>query len=185
MSNTSPAARGYRGYLVFKGALFALLAGNTAVYLFAGTRSEDLDSLSWLVLLVSFELESERPELFRKRWSTITLRGARLLAAAALVAAAIGYFRTKEWLDATNIGLWIGVVSLLELEVRRPGAVMRHRGGFMAATTVLYTGLVGLVLTWLLRGEWFDAYDGALWLVAFATLEMDLLGQIRNGRAAT
>lgn len=174
-----------RGYLVLKGALFALLAGNTAVYLIAGTRSEALDSLSWLVLLVSFELETERRELFRNRWSRIALRGARLLAAVALAAAAIGYFRTREWLDAINIGLWIGVVALLELEVRRPEAAMRHRGGFMAATTLLYAGLVSLVLAWLLRGEWFDAYDAALWLAAFATLEMGLLGQIGNGRAAT
>lgn len=182
MSFTGPASR---GYLVFKGALFALLAGNTAVYLVTGTRSEAFDSLSWLVILVSFELESERPELFRKRWSRFALRGVRLLAAAALAAAAIGYFLTREWLDAANIGLWVGVVCLLEIEVRRPDAVMRHRIGFMAATTVLYTGLVGLALAWLLHGEWFDAYDAALWLVAFATLEMGLLGQIRNGRAAT
>ena len=62
---------------------------------------------------------------------------------------------------------------------------MRHRGRFIAATTVLYAGLLGLVLAWLLRGEWFAAYDAALWLVAFATLEMDLLSQFRNGRAAT
>jgi len=117
--------------------------------------------------------------------SRFALRGARLLAAAALTAAALGYFLAREWLDAANIGLWVGVVSLLELEVRRPDAVMRHRGGFVAATTALYAGLVGLVMTWLLRGEWFDAYDAALWLVAFATLEMGLLGQIWNGRAAT
>jgi hypothetical protein len=108
-----------------------------------------------------------------------------LLAAAALAAAAAGYVRGKEWLDAINIGLWIGVVALLEIEVRRPDAVMRYRGGFLAVTTVLYAGLVGLVLAWLLRGEWFDAYDAALWLAAFATLEMDLLGQFRNGRSAT
>jgi len=174
-----------RGYVVYKGALFALLTGNTALYLFTGTRSEAFDSLSWLVILVSFELESERPDLVRKRWSGFALRGVRLLAAAALAAAAMGYILTKEWLDATNIGLWVGVVSLLELEVHRPDAVMRHRGEFIAATTALYAGLVGLVVAWLLRGEWFDAYDAALWLVAFATLEMGLLAQIRNGRAAT
>jgi hypothetical protein len=168
-----------------KGALFALLAGNTAVYLVAGTRSEALDSVAWLTLLVSFELETGRREWFRGRWSTIALRGARLLAAAALAVAAVGYVRGKEWLDAINVGLWIGVVALLEFEVRRPDAVMRHRGGFLAVTTALYAGLVGLVLAWLLRGEWFDAYDAALWLAAFATLEMDLLGQFRNGRSAT
>jgi len=173
------------GYLWFKAAIIALLAVNTAVFLASGTLSEALDSLAWLTLLVSFELETGRREWFRGRWRTIALRGARLLAAAMLAAAAAGYVRGKEWLDAINIGLWIGVVALLEFEVRRPDAAMRHRGRFLAVTTVLYAGLVGLALTWLLRGEWFDAYDAALWLAAFATLEMDLLGQFRNDRTAT
>ncbi len=170
---------------MLKGALLALLAGNSAVYLISGTLSEALDSLAWLVLLVSFALETGRRELLRGRWSRIALRGARLLAAAALAAAAIGYFRGKEWLDVINVGLWMGVVALLEFEVRRPDAVMRHRGRFIAAATVLYSGLLGLVLAWLLRGEWFAAYDAALWVAAFATLEMGLLSQFRNGRAAT
>lgn len=165
--------------------MFALLTGNTAVYLISGTLSEALDSLAWLVVLVSFELETGCGDLFHGRRSRIALRGARLLAAAALATAAIGYVRGTEWLDAINIGLWIGVVTLLEFEVRRPDAVMRHRGGFVAATSVLYASLLGLVLAWLLRGQWFDAYDAALWLVAFATLEMGLLSHFRNGRAAT
>ena len=165
--------------------MFAFLAGNTAVYLISGTLNEALDSLAWLVLLVSFELETGRREVFRGRRSVIALRGARLLAAVALAAAATGYVRDKEWLDAINVGLWIGVVTLLEFEVRRPDAVIRYRGRFIAVATVLYAGLLGLVLAWLLRGEWFDAYDAALWLAAFAALETGLLNQLRNGRVAT
>ena len=37
-----------------------------------------------------------------------------------------------------------------------------------------------LVAAWLWRGEWFEAYDAALWLIAFATLEMDVLGFTRK-----
>jgi hypothetical protein len=173
------------GYPWFKAVVFALLALNTAVFVTYGTSSAALDSLAWLTLLFSFELETGRREWFRGRWSTIALHGARLLAGAALAAAAVGYVRGKEWLDAINVGLWIGVVAMLEFEVRRRDIAMRHRGGLVAATIVLYAGLAGLVLAWLLRGEWFDAYDAALWLVAFATLEMDLLGRFRNDRPAT
>ena len=36
------------------------------------------------------------------------------------------------------------------------------------------------VAAWLWRGEWFEAYDAALWLIAFATLEMDVLGFTRK-----
>ncbi len=173
------------GYFWFKAAVFALLALNTAAYLASGTPSEALDSLAWLALLVSFELETRFAGRFREGRMNTAIRVVRMAAAAALVIALMGYVRSGEWLDTVNVGLWIGVVALLEFEVRRPDDVTRHRKGFVAATSALYAGLVGLVLAWLLRGEWFDAYDAVLWLVAFATLEMGLLGHFRNDRAAT
>jgi hypothetical protein len=41
------------------------------------------------------------------------------------------------------------------------------------------------VAAWLWRGDWFYAYDAALWLTAFATLEIDVLGFIGKDRRAT
>ncbi len=169
----------------FKAAVLALLVGNTVVFLVSGTPSEALDSIAWLALLASFELETRYAGHFREGRRNTVIRVVRMAAAAALVVAMMGYVRGREWLDVINIGLWVGVVALLEFEVRCPDAVTRHRGGFVAATTALYAGLAGLVLVWLLRGEWFDAYDAALWLVAFATLEMGLLGHFRYGRSTT
>jgi len=40
---------------------------------------------------------------------------------------------------------------------------------------LLYAALGILVVIWLVRGEWMDAWDAALWLAAFGVLEMDLL----------
>ena len=184
----NPAAPVFRSaaaaYPWFKAVLLALLAGNTATYLYAGSTSEALDSTAWLVLLVSFELETGSGTRWRERPGNAVLRGARLVAAMALIAATIGYVREAEWLDALNVGLWVAVVALLEFEVRRPGDVMRHRSSFAAAAVLLYSGLVALVAAWSWRGEWFDAYDAALWLVAFATLEMDVLGFTGRGRSA-
>jgi hypothetical protein len=175
------AGRSPRWALLLKIALFALLAGNTARYLLLGTLSEALDSLAWLVLLFSFEAETGLRERFGGRGTTVALRGTRLLAAAALVVAAMGYVRGKEWLDAINVGLWIAVVGILEFQVRRPDTARQASRGFAAAAAALYAGLGGLVAAWLLRGEWFDAYDAALWLAAFAILELDLLGRSRYG----
>ena len=162
------------GYTWFKAAVFALLVGNTAILLTAGTASEALDAAAWLVLLASFELETGYGGRFRAGRMAAILRGARLVAAAAIVVAAIGYVRGEEWLDAINLGLWIAVVALLEFEVRRPDAVAAHRARFTAVATLLYCGLGVPVLVWAGRGEWFDAYDALLWLVAFATIEIDL-----------
>lgn len=166
-------------------AIFTLLAINTAVFLASGTPSEALDSIAWLTLLVLFELETGYFGRLRQGPPTSVIRVMRMAAAAALIAALIGYVVEKDWFDTLNMGLWCAVVALLEFEVRRPDAVMRHRSTFEAAAIVLYSGLVALVAAWLWRGEWFDAYDAALWLVAFAALEMDVLGFIGKGHPAT
>jgi hypothetical protein len=155
--------------------VFALLALNTGTFLISGTLSEGLDSIAWLTLLALFELETGSGHVLRAGPAIAAVHGFRLAALAAVGTAAAGFLYNNEWLDAANSGLWIAVVALLELEVRRPAAVAVHRARFMAAAVTLYSGLGALVLVWLWRGEWFDAYDAALWLTAFATIEMNVL----------
>lgn len=166
-------------------AIFMLLTFNTVVFLATGTLSETLDSVGWFTLLALFEVETGstlglRAGLRDRRAAAAMIRAVRLIATAALIAAMMGYVREQEWLDVANVGLWIAVVALLELEVRRPEAVTRHRASFSAAALALYAGLSALVVAWFWRGDWFYAYDAALWLVAFATLEMDVLGLSRE-----
>lgn len=170
-------------YLWLKATVFALLAWNTAVFLAAGTLSEALDATAWLVLLALFELETGWGDRFGDSSAT-AIHGVRFAAAAAVGAAAIGYVRESEWLDAINSGLWIAVVVLLEIEVRCIGAVARRRAWFAAVAATLYAALGALVPVWLWRGEWFDAYDAALWLIAFAAIEMDVLRVSRRARYA-
>ncbi len=170
-------------YPALKAAIFALLVCNTAFYVLTGTLSEALDATAWLALLVLFQLETGFDRRLRFTRGAIAIRGARLVAAAAVGAAAFGYVSQREWLDAVNTGLWIAVVLLLELEVRGPGVLARHRAWFTATAVVLYAGLATLVLIWAMRREWFDAYDALLWLAAFAMIEMDVLRVPRRGSA--
>ncbi|HEV7820055.1 MAG TPA: hypothetical protein VGO84_02675 [Burkholderiales bacterium] len=163
----------------FRLALFALLAANAACYFYAGTLSKGLDALAWLILLALFALETGFSGNIRA--PRAAMRFARLIAAAGVCAAGIAYIIERNTLDAINTGLWIAVVVLLELEVRHPHAVKRYRLWFSAAASVLYAALGVLVLAWGWRREWFDAYDALLWLLAFATIEMDVLNA---GRAA-
>lgn len=155
--------------------ILALLACNSTYYLIAGRASEALDSVAWFVLLILFMLESARAARLASSGALRIVRAARLVAAVAVGAAAIGYVSEREWLDAANIFLWIAVVALLESEVRYPAAVARRRRAFTGAATLLYSGLAALAAVWLARGEWMDAWDAALWLTAFGVLELDLL----------
>jgi len=166
--STSPS------YPRFKAGLFALLTCNAAIYALRDAASNALDAIAWLVLLVLFELETEFSERLRPPGATV-IHVLRIGAILAVVTAMAAYFYEKAWLDVINSGLWIAVVVMLEFEVRFPYLVARGAAAFLAAAVVLYAGLAVLVVAWAWRGEWLDAYDALIWLIAFATIEMDVL----------
>src|SRR3954469_25474735 len=89
-----------------KAAIFALLVFNTAVYVNSGTVRQALDATAWLALLALFTLETGFPQLMHGKRASMWIRGARLAAAAAVCAAAIGYIYKAEWLDAVNTCIW-------------------------------------------------------------------------------
>lgn len=155
--------------------MFALLACNAVIYQLTGTLSQAVDSMAWLTLLALFTLETGYPDRMSAKPVAMAIRVARLAAAAAVCAAAVGYAYEKAWLDAVNTCIWIAVVILLEIEVRYPEGVARRRDWYLAAAVILYSGLAVLVLAWAWRREWFNAYDALLWLAAFAMIEMDVL----------
>lgn len=156
-------------------AVFGLLACNAAIFSYTGTLAEALDAAAWLTLLALFELETAHGERLRARHATALIHSVRLAATLAVAAAAVMYVYEREWLDAINSWLWIAVVILLELEVRYPRAVEERRSLFLASASALYAGLALLVLAWTWQREWFDAYDALLWLVAFVTIEINVL----------
>lgn len=171
----------YRGTRI---AVFALLVGNTAYYLYAGTLAKGLDAAAWLLLLALFALETGFAAHVCGPHAAVAIRALRLIAAVGVCAAGIGYVVEQDRLDTVNTALWIVVVALLEIEVRYPHRVARLRTGFAAVAATLYTALALLVLIWAWRGEWFDAYDALLWLIAFATIEMDVLTLTDSDAAA-
>jgi hypothetical protein len=164
----------------FKAAIFALLTANTVGFALFGRPSEAADSLAWLALLALLELETAYPHRVREKRIAAVVRGGRIVAGITVGAATIGFVYEREWLDAINAALWIAVVVVLEIEVRFLDVVERHRTPFAMVAGTFYAGMAALVLLWAWRGEWFDAYDALLWLVAFVTLEINLLGIARG-----
>jgi hypothetical protein len=164
-----------RWYAAFERAVIVLLIANTLAFVAGGTASEGLDSIAWLTLLLLFKLETSHPERLARRYALRTVHAVRLVAATAVVAAAVGYVDDAAWLDAANAWLWIAVVVLLELQVRFARALAGDIGLVRTIAAMLYLALAALVIVWAWRGEWFDAYDAALWLVAFVTIEMKML----------
>jgi hypothetical protein len=177
--------RGLSPVPAFKAVLFALLAANTAYFAIAGTLSKATDAAAWLLLLALFEAETRFGARLERAAPRRILRTVRLAAGAAVVAATVGYVFENNALDALNSVLWIAIVVLLELEVRYRDAVQRVRLALSSVAACLYGGLALVVLMWVVRRQWFDAYDALLWLVAFAAIEVDLVSRKHSVNALT
>ncbi|HZX77969.1 hypothetical protein [Lysobacter sp.] len=188
-ADTTTKPRPRRGFVVFKWIVYALLAVDVALYARYGRLTELVDTAAWLVLLLLFEWETGGWRL-PSRWLPL-LHGVRALAAVAIVVAVIGYALERVWLDFANEMVWLGVIALLELEVRLPASAIRlHRLRRMVAAA-LYLALVGFLLTWAAMGfgdedpqaAWLDTWDALLWLVAFVVIELNVFGFGGGGRS--
>jgi hypothetical protein len=156
-------------------SLYALLAFNTLWFLIVAPWTKGLDSLAWFTLLLLFALETANRPWLEKMHARGLVHLLRFGAAIAIVVSACGYVQQHEWLDALNMGLWILVVILLECELRFAQWVAGHRRLFTRSAFALYAMIAALIPLWALRGEWFDAFDAVLWLIAFVLIEMDAL----------
>jgi hypothetical protein len=157
-----------------KAALFVLIAANTFYFALAETPSKGVDSVAWFTLLVLLVAETSFSDRLSRPYAKAILRTLRLVAAAGVLAATVGYLFEENTLDAANAALWILVVILLEIELRWPAVVASSPRFFKTAAAAAFGGLGLLVVMWLSHRMWFDAYDAALWLLAFGLIELDV-----------
>ncbi len=179
--------RSHRGFFVFRWLVYALLACDVVLYARFGRATELLDTAAWFVLLLLFEWETGGWTL-PSRWRP-ALHAVRAVAALAVVAACVGYALEQVWLDFANEMVWLGVIALLELEVRLPQEAAGWHRLRRAVAALLYLALIGFMLTWAamgvggadadsasVRAAWLDAWDALLWLVAFVAIELNVFG---------
>ena len=85
--------------------------------------------------------------------------------------------RWLAWTDVVNSATWIGVVLLLEFDVRMQLAG-RYRGRVLLVSKVLKVVLYGILFIaavyWGFKGDFLDFWDAFLWLFAFFFIERNL-----------
>lgn len=174
--------RSSRGFVVFKWCVYALLALDVVLYALYGRATELLDTASWVVLVALFEWETGGWPL--PAGARPLLHGVRAMASLGVVAAVAGYALERQWLDFANETTWLGVVALLELEVRLPARFVALHRWRRRLAVLLYVALAGFLATWALRGfagedagaARLDAWDAMWWLVAFVVIELNVFG---------
>ncbi len=157
-------------YPKFKLAIVALLALNAVIYAVADTLTSAVDALAWLVLLALYELEANGITLLTEK----LMHRIRDVLIAVIAGVFFSYIHDSEWLDVANSALWFGLIALLELEVRWPDKVFQYRQSYWLATVTVFAGLIAMVIAWAWQSAWLDVYDAALWIVAFASIEVDI-----------
>ena len=180
--DTDTKPRPARGFVVFKWCVYALLALDVLLFGLYGRATELLDTAAWVVLVLLFEWETGGWGLPAR--ARPLLHGVRALAAIGVVVAVVGYAMEREWLDFANEATWLGVVALLEVDLRLPSRFKRAHRLRRYAAAALYLALGGFLVTWLLAGiagddpraAWLDTWDAALWLVAFWVIELNVFG---------
>lgn len=173
-------------FSTFKWSVYALLAANVWLYAQHGRVTEWLDTAAWFLLLMLFEWETAGGRIARR--ARTALHGLRVLASLAIAVACAGYALEAEWLDFANQATWLAVVALLELEVRVPAErTSLHRlrrllaGACYAALFAFLLAWVGAAPTGAEPGQsLLDAWDAALWLVAFVAIELNVVRATRT-----
>jgi hypothetical protein len=180
--DTSLKPRPSRGFVVFRWLVYGLLAADIALYARFGRTTELVDTAAWFVLLMLFEWETGGWRMSER--ARVWVHVVRVLAGLAVALAVAGYAWEREWLDFANEAVWLAVIVMLEVEVRVPSEARELHRWRRWITTLLYAALVAFMLAWLADGlvgdkalhALLDAGDALLWLVAFATIELNVFG---------
>ena len=163
-------------YPKFKLTIVALITLNAVIYAMVDTLISAVDALAWLMLLVLYELETNGNALMAE----ITLHRLRGFLIAVIALVFVSYVHDGELLDVVNSALWFTLIALLELEVRWPDKVFEHQQSYWWATLIVFAGLIAMVIAWAWQSAWLDVYDATLWIVAFGSIEVDIIHMLQR-----
>lgn len=158
-------------YPKFKLAILLLLSLNIVLFSLFDNITSTIDALSWVALLVMYELEAVSGGKLIAENTQQNIRNV-LIVVIALVF--FKYLFDQEWLDIINGSLWLVLIGLLEMEIRWPNTIAANKQLFWLATVAIFIGLLSMVAAWLWQSAWLDAYDAALWITAFGFIEVDI-----------
>lgn len=151
--------------------ILALLSLNAVIYALIDTMISAADAIVWLMLLVIYELESNQIEVPIPETGIRLIRDL-LIGIIALVF--LGYLLSGELLDTMNSLLWFALIGMMETEVRWPELAWQYQTTFWATTVAVFIALIAMAGVWIWLGDWFDAYDAILWIIAFGFIEVDI-----------
>ena len=171
----SPAA-----FLFFKLALYGVFIHNAVVFgLTHDTPTAAIEGFAWIALIGVVEWELTREENPDTPMAErVCVHSVNVVCHGVIVYTTIQFALEGEWRDVINSGAWLGVSAVLYWEAFVPGADTTLAQRILnTCKVILYSVLVIVAVVWSFDpAARLEALDAWLWLVAFAVIEMDVLG---------
>lgn len=161
--------------------ILALLSLNAFLYAIFDSLSTGVDAITWLILLVIYELETGSTSL---SVSAKALNTIRTVLIAIIIGVFFSYLSESRWLDVFNSLLWFALIAMMEVEVRYPELILRHATLSWLLTIGIFLGLLAMAGLWLYDRAWLDAYDALLWIAAFGLIEVDIFHFLKRKQPA-
>jgi hypothetical protein len=168
----------------FKWTVYTLLVINIALFYFVRhNTSAALDDFAWLILVAVFEIETVTLDEIQsnkiKKYLLIFLNivGYLLIVVATIEYCSPEYIAQEGTLDIWNSFTWLILIAILQYDVYYPGSYSRLEWLIRnSLKIVLYIALIVYTILWGVDdGKFVDFWDAFLWILAFFTIEMNIL----------
>jgi hypothetical protein len=153
-----------------------LLTINAMFYALIDSFINTLDAFAWLGFLLSCELETATyVSPFREETLQKIRNGLIIL----IVLLTFAYLFTGDLLGLLDSILWLGLVALLEFEIRAPQMMLENKKKYWLASLGVFSGLLIMLGIYAWNGSFLDAYNQFLWIFAFTLVEVDIFKFLR------
>ena len=157
-------------YPKFKLVLLFLLSLDVLFYAFWGTLPHFLETLSWLLLLIIYELETLNVKPIVDNIMSI-IRNSLI---AIIAWCGLMYALDQTWLDVANFALWFVMIIVFELNMRGPESLKQYQQHYELISYSVLGGLIIVAGIWLFSSAWLDAFDAIIWLITLAVIDLDV-----------
>jgi hypothetical protein len=165
-------------FQAFKAAVYAALLANVGLFIFAAgdvLAPKAVDQIGWIIILGVFEWETARlpPGEALTRISRPAL-ACELVGYACALFALSHYIDISDPVEIANAVAWLGISALIWVDLFYP----RGSRGLSRSTLrwILYLITFVCAVLWWIEGAWLDFWDGAIWIICFFVIEINIFG---------
>lgn len=165
-------------FQAFKAAVYAALLANVGLFIAdAGDlfAPKAVDQIGWIIILGVFEWETGRlPQGMALTRISPPALGFELVGYACALFALSHYIDIRDPVEIANAVAWLGISALIWVDLFYPHGSRGMTRSALRWTLYLITFVCAVL--WWIDGAWLDFWDGAIWIICFFVIEINIFG---------